>query len=819
MSKKIQSAMDIARRMAGGRVGYADGGAPGPDLRRQRQNAAMAGRELTPEQQAAVLDYIANMDARREQIGQQWDKSTEGMFMPSPALPQMDPKTQREIANRSLAGRDLNYQQMQALADNAGAKETRSENLGSVGAIGAEITGVPAMLRGASNVARGIEERDPIRGAGGVLEGTLGALPMASIGRGAISGLAEAAMSTPMRRAGLFGAASGLTSYSDEANAATKNVASHIAEDSEVKALQAEKQKAMDAFAKVNQQHARSGPETQRQALKPYQAELDRLNDKLEKAEDRARQQFMDQASFRDKNPGVPAAMFGAGLGLAGGIPLLKGLMERGADRVTRRPAIESAMRTAKSALEGPASAAEAAAAQTILRNKLGAWDAAHSGLGTAGKYGAAMGTGAMLGAEASQLPEQIDYISNEPGHPAREAAVKQFQNPDYWKERIGPALIGGGVGLLGAKVPNIAPRNLEFLTEAREVASRGQAPSAMQQLMARFRGVPAGPTEAAIADVRRYRDAAGLVRPAPEPPAPTYNANRSDHTGVPTQPGPSAAVEPIVPPGSSFAPHPAMGPAHAIEDAMPRFGQTPAPGLSPSSAAPASSPASAAPEKVYIPVPVRVFESGRIKYAPGVPEELGVTAGKFAKAEHRPQSKKAVAQSKKAEKSKVSEPTDINDIPLKPDKLPDDPSLLTRGMNRGGVVASALRIARAMGGRVHTGPILQRADGGRTDTVPMDVPSGSYVVPADIISALGEGDTSAGMKAVDGMFGPHAQSGGKDAVPIVAAGGEYVLSPSQVARIAGGDLSKAHAMLDQWVKATRAKHIETLANLPGPER
>lgn len=743
MSRKIMSAMNIARRMAGGRVGYAEGGAPD------------------------------------------------------------DARMKRRIANQSLAGRDLTYEQMQYLADAMPEKEARSQALGE---FGAELTGIPSIARGGSNVARGIEEGDPIRGAGGVLEAGIGMVPYAGMLGRIPAAVASQAFKTVPRTAAVLGTSAALNAYPDEAQAAQRNAATFISEDSEVKALQAEKQKAMEAFGKINQQHARSGPETQRQALKPYEAELKRINDKLEKAEDRARQQFMDQASFRDKYPGVPGAMFGAGLGLAGGIPLLKGLMERGADRMTRKPAIDNAMRTARDALDGTATNAQAAAAQTILRNKLAAWDESHSGVGTAGKYLGAFGTGAMLGAEASQLPEQIDYITNEPGHPARELAVKQFQNPDYWKERIGPAAIGAGVGLLGAKVPNIPPRNLEFLTEAREVASRGQAPSAMQQLMARFRGKePAGPTEAAIADVKRYREAAGMpVQP------PTSKSTSSAQPSGPTPPGPSVAAEPIAPRVTFAGPPEGMVPAHAIEDAMPAFGPSSVQGPSPTSAAPASSP--------------KTFPNSDVPLPPGV--DINARGVAYNVHTGHPLKKqlytaKDAGKSKSASKAKTpkDESVHADDVPVKPDKLPDDPSLLTRGMNRGGVVASALRIARAMGGRVHTGPILQRADGGRTDTVPMDVAAGSYVIPADIVSALGEGDTGAGMKAIDGMFGPHAEGGAKDAVPIIAAGGEYVLSPTQVAAIANGDMGKAHAMLDEWVKATRAKHIETLANLPGPER
>lgn len=49
----------------------------------------------------------------------------------------------------------------------------------------------------------------------------------------------------------------------------------------------------------------------------------------------------------------------------------------------------------------------------------------------------------------------------------------------------------------------------------------------------------------------------------------------------------------------------------------------------------------------------------------------------------------------------------------------------------------------------------------GRTDEIPLNIPAGSYVLPADIVSALGQGNTVAGAKAVqeilsDAPYGAH---------------------------------------------------------------
>jgi hypothetical protein len=142
---------------------------------------------------------------------------------------------------------------------------------------------------------------------------------------------------------------------------------------------------------------------------------------------------------------------------------------------------------------------------------------------------------------------------------------------------------------------------------------------------------------------------------------------------------------------------------------------------------------------------------------------------------------------------------------------------------------------------RFHVGPIHSVVSG-RTDHLPMTVHSGSYVLPADIISASGEGNTIAGFKHAKRVFGgtpyggargvygqehgPYGMmaSGGKihdddKGVPIVAAGGEYVLHPDQVRAVGGGDIDTGHKVLDEFVKRVREELVHTLKHLPGPKK
>lgn len=181
--------------------------------------------------------------------------------------------------------------------------------------------------------------------------------------------------------------------------------------------------------------------------------------------------------------------------------------------------------------------------------------------------------------------------------------------------------------------------------------------------------------------------------------------------------------------------------------------------------------------------------------------------------------------------------------------------------MNRGGIPA-LLHKAKTMarGGSLHPrhpAGMIKSSIPGRTDKIPMSVPPGSYILPADVPSALGEGNTMAGEKILGTMFrsgpsspGSTGQLSGKlprsrsprfmemkrmrlskfadggeteqttnEDIPIIAAGGEYVIHPEQVAEIGHGDMKAGHRVLDQFVLSVRKRHIETLKSLKPPKK
>lgn len=166
--------------------------------------------------------------------------------------------------------------------------------------------------------------------------------------------------------------------------------------------------------------------------------------------------------------------------------------------------------------------------------------------------------------------------------------------------------------------------------------------------------------------------------------------------------------------------------------------------------------------------------------------------------------------------------------MPLKKGKSRETISHNIREMIHSGhpqdqAVAAALSQAsrsKAEGGsasnKIHVGPIHSNV-AGRTDHLPINVPSGAYVIPADIVSAIGEGNTMAGFEILNDMFGIQRLSE-QPGVEIVAAGGEYVVSPETVQKM-WGDSDRGHSELDQFVKSYREKTVQTLKKLPGPKK
>lgn len=140
----------------------------------------------------------------------------------------------------------------------------------------------------------------------------------------------------------------------------------------------------------------------------------------------------------------------------------------------------------------------------------------------------------------------------------------------------------------------------------------------------------------------------------------------------------------------------------------------------------------------------------------------------------------------------------------------------------------------------------------GRADAVRTTSPAGAYIIPADVVAGLGEGNSLAGARVMDeilrsGPYGtpevsqrrgsgpPRAPAvripgeqgdakGGKvkgpiptGRVPVLLSHGEYQVSVPDVVRIGKGSLKRGHRILDEFVVHQRKKHIAKLKSLPGP--
>jgi hypothetical protein len=129
----------------------------------------------------------------------------------------------------------------------------------------------------------------------------------------------------------------------------------------------------------------------------------------------------------------------------------------------------------------------------------------------------------------------------------------------------------------------------------------------------------------------------------------------------------------------------------------------------------------------------------------------------------------------------------------------------------------------------------------GRADAISTKVPNGSHILPADTVSALGQGNSMAGFHRLSMAF-PHSASGatpaghpfgskgrgpgsfahgGKkgDMVDVKLSDGEFRVSPEDVMAIGGGDRERGHNILDSFIMHVRDKHIKKLRKLPGPEK
>lgn len=152
-------------------------------------------------------------------------------------------------------------------------------------------------------------------------------------------------------------------------------------------------------------------------------------------------------------------------------------------------------------------------------------------------------------------------------------------------------------------------------------------------------------------------------------------------------------------------------------------------------------------------------------------------------------------------------------------------------------------------------GGFLQGSTPGRADALHTSAPAGAYILPADVVAGLGEGNSLAGARVWDTILrtGPHgiqqspehggrgppqaprpaamagqAKGGGVHGdgsgkpTPVALSHGEIIVMPEDVKRFSqwfggNGDLKHGHRILDAFVVYERRRQIKKLKSLPGP--
>lgn len=473
-------------------------------------------------------------------------------------------------------------------------------------------------------------------------------------------------------------------------------------------------------------------------------------------------------------------------------------------------------------------------------------------------KQAAAIGVPATFPMDTRVAGDVIDRYGLPPDSKAQQAAAQRTSVsnfPQYLKDNTLPIMSGIAGSLGGMKLAPAAP-----VADARALAARyaGKTPTEIGQIVGEGANasIAAQGSLARLAQAQKARkllgdgddeaarrlgapgDVPALVGRGFSTPSPVLQGGQLQATPAPRLAQPT---NPALPPPRSLGPTfrgapaaPLPPPPETASKAMPPVpAPLPMPEISSSTSAPiapaptleetlaARAGSALPPVPVLPPVPApEVIKpvkdaQGRWRH-PNTGNWTGAPA-EVPKAKSKPS--KAQAQPKAAKDD--GPPLDANGIPIKPDRVPsdDDPGMRKSG---GGVFSHAMNLARkyAKGGAV-VGAMVGPT-GGRADKLPIDVPSGAYILPSDYVSGLpGAGsNTLAGMKILEHRFGPsHKMAAGGAATPIVISHGEFIVSPEQVARLGGGDLNAGHRRLDQEVMQARQNHINTLKSLPAPAR
>lgn len=158
-----------------------------------------------------------------------------------------------------------------------------------------------------------------------------------------------------------------------------------------------------------------------------------------------------------------------------------------------------------------------------------------------------------------------------------------------------------------------------------------------------------------------------------------------------------------------------------------------------------------------------------------------------------------------------------------------------------------------------HPGGLIGGVGAGRTDRIPLAVMADSHVIPADVVSGLGQGTTLGGARVLEqamhsapyavsmpGRHGgstiprppavPHAGFGQQEPgfgqqepgfaiggqpriTHILAAPGEFIVPPHIVHAWGQGDMRRGHDRIDDMIKRVRQHTIKWMKTAPPPKK
>ena len=109
------------------------------------------------------------------------------------------------------------------------------------------------------------------------------------------------------------------------------------------------------------------------------------------------------------------------------------------------------------------------------------------------------------------------------------------------------------------------------------------------------------------------------------------------------------------------------------------------------------------------------------------------------------------------------------------------------------------------------TGGPVPGATPGRADLVNATVPAGTYILPADVVSGMGQGNSAAGIQALHALFAqlPKSPAPTQDA-KVRLSGGEFAVTPEMLMQLGS-------AQLDNLVKSVRQQSAQAVASMPPP--